>query len=978
MARKTFEISFNIAGKLGSSFRATFGSAASQMDRLKTAARELKSSLRSLESDYKKGALSVSEYRVSHERLTQQLERTERAQKRLESLQRRQRELQQESADIRGQIMDTAAVSAPFVMMTKSAMDFEKSMLGVAKQVEGARDESGKLTKVYYEMRDEIFKMGREMGIPNEQLAELMAFSAKMGVPRKHLVAFTKDVAKMGEAFEMLPEEIGTSMGQLANLFKIPYQQISDLGDVINYLDDKSLASGRDIIGVMLRAAGQAKAVNMTEKQLAALSSTFLNLGKSEEVAGTAINGMLSKLAAAQQQPKAFQRALKKLGLTSKDVTKGMARDAQGTILKVLERINKLKPEERVGVTIDLFGLEYGDDVATLAAGIEEYRKQIALVNDEKAKGSMSREFEARNQTSYAQLEKLKNSAKEMSANVGDIVLPTLNQIFEAGAKATQKIAELAKEYPNATKVIVAATAGLVTARLGWLALRLSINSVARSINAIKKVAGKATAGWLTKSSKAPKTTPTASGTTKKTTLTVVDSRNARTTKVAAQSSQTAKGTIVKFPKQANTMTRTFSKATGTLSKVGKVLGKAALPLTIATEAYAIAKSNDKKKAVVQSAGGIAGGLAGAKIGAAIGTAIAPGIGTAIGSFLGGISGYALGKWGTGKAVDTARGYKASKTAGMAGATPNAQMQGAIQKAARNFELLSHYTAQIISQIVGAGLPLSSNIKMAAHNFNLLTHYSAQVIVGLVGSGISLANGMRVSAFNAQLLSSYLGQASGWVVGAFFPLTGLSSAVKTNLSLLSSYLGQASGWIVGSFFPMVGSADVVKRNLSILSSYVGQASGWVASIYGIQSAADSVKSALNRLAARIDSVPAPRVSVFSGGKVQKHARGGIFRKPHIGMVAEAGKPESIIPIRPGDPRSLSLFEQTGRMLGVDSIFEKSKELKTSSFQQFKFTYAPVIQGVERREVEPILKRERSNFEEQMNSYLRKKARVSYS
>lgn len=150
------------------------------------------------------------------------------------------------------------------------------------------------------------------MGVPNAEIAQLMAFSAKMGVPKEQLVQFTKEVAKMGEAFEMAPEEIGTSMGKLANIFKIPYQDISKLGEVINYLDDKTLSSGRSIIEVMQRAGGQAKDVNMTEKQLAALASTFLSLGKSEEVAGTATVALMRELSLASEQPKRYQNALKK------------------------------------------------------------------------------------------------------------------------------------------------------------------------------------------------------------------------------------------------------------------------------------------------------------------------------------------------------------------------------------------------------------------------------------------------------------------------------------------------------------------------------------------------------------------------------------------------------------------------------------------------------------------------------------------
>ncbi|WP_339171070.1 phage tail tape measure protein [Anoxybacillus sp. FSL W8-1294] len=485
-----------------------------------------------------------------------------------------------------------------------------------------------------------------------------------------------------------------------------------------------------------------------------------------------------------------------------------------------------------------------------------------------------------------------------------------------------------------------------------------------------------------------------------------------------------------KVSSAANEVAEQAAKSPGKLAKAGelltktrKTLGKLALPLSIATEAYGVYKAKDKTKATVQAAGGLAGGWGGAKLGAAIGTAIAPGLGTAIGGLIVGIVGYIAGKWMAGKATDAVRAASSSGSASTSTASVNSNVNSnavnqrinslasTIALAEQNFRLLTMYVGQASGKIVGAIFPLSQNAQLASHNMSLLTMYTGQSIGRLVGSLFPLTQNAQLASHNMSLLTMYTGQASGRIVGSIFPLAQNAQLAAHNMSLLTMYVGQASGKIVGGIFPIAthgarasnnlsllamyvgracgwiasiygiqSSAGTAKSNMSILSSYIGKASGWVASIYGIQSAADSVKSALNRLAKRIDSVPAPRISVSAGGggKVQKHARGGIFRKPHIGMVAEAGKLESIIPIRPGDPRSLSLFEETGRLLGADSIYEKSKELKTSSFQQFNFTYAPVIQGVEAREVEPVLKQERSNFEEQMNSYLRKKARVSYA
>ncbi|MED0688170.1 phage tail tape measure protein [Anoxybacillus ayderensis] len=739
MSRKQLEMIFHISGKVGSSFRSSFGTAGSQLDRLRDKTSELKSALKELDKHHRNAILSTDQFRVTQSRLSDQLEKVKNAQEQLSQAQRRYQELQRNMADTRMQMLDTAAMATPIVVATKAAMDFEQSMLGVAKQVDGARDHAGNLTKVYYEMREEIFKMGREMGVPNAEIAQLMAFSAKMGVPKEQLVQFTKEVAKMGEAFEMAPEEIGTSLGKLANLFKIPYQDISKLGEVINYLDDKTLSSGRSIIEVMKRAGGRAKDVNMTEKQLAALASTFLSLGKSEEVAGTATSALIGELALASEQPKRYQNALKKLGLTAKQVTKGMAKDAQGTIIDVLERINKLSDEEKTAVTVGLFGKEYGDDVATLANGINEYKKQLKLVNDQAAKGSLDREFEARNKTSYAELQKLKNSMNEFAVNVGDTVLPTLNEIFKSMADISRSASEFAKQYPNVTKLVVTSATGLIAARMGWLGLKFVIDSARLSLAGgakfFSKMKGNAA---VFQAQQAMKNTQA---------LITNAQRNKNVISLAerakAKSSPTSTTTTAKVAKEASKSSNVISlaerakannlslvsnapvaaqaKSVGKMSKAlattGKVLSKAALPLTVAAEAYSIYKAQDKTKAIVQSGTGIAGSIGGAKLGAAIGTAIAPGIGTAVGGVLGGLVGYAAGRWLGGKGVDAVRNSSTARAHHVANQNNTAYLSKATQemamhinRASHNFSLLTQYAGMASGKIAGASFELSNNL----------------------------------------------------------------------------------------------------------------------------------------------------------------------------------------------------------------------------------------------------------------------------
>lgn len=92
------------------------------------------------------------------------------------------------------------------------------------------------------------------------------------------------------------------------------------------------------------------------------------------------------------------------------------------------------------------------------------------------------------------------------------------------------------------------------------------------------------------------------------------------------------------------------SKVLSTLGKIGGVLSKAALPLSILAGVGSIVAAPDDKKgeATGSAAGGIGGGLAGAAAGAAIGSVV-PVVGTAIGGLIGGVAGSfggsSLGGW---------------------------------------------------------------------------------------------------------------------------------------------------------------------------------------------------------------------------------------------------------------------------------------------------------------------------------------------
>lgn len=361
-----------------------------------------------------------------------------------------------------------AALGLPAVIAAKDYATFEDAMLGVARQVNGARDDNGRLTKTYYEMGAAIKQMSERIPMTTVEIAKIVEAGARMGIQGKeNLLIYAQTTAVMAQAFDLPVDRVGESVGKISQLYKIPIKDIKALGDTINWLDDNALAKGGDIIDVMQRIAGTAAMVKMNFREAAALGSTFLSLGSVPEVAASASNAMIRELSIATMQTKRFRGGLEMLKLDAKSLQLGMSQNATGTIMKVLEAIKALPQEKQLEAATRLFGKEFGDDAAKLAENLDEYRRQLTLVNEARAKGSMQREADARKDTINARMTMAKSALFNLSADLGEHLKPALIETMEKTLAIAQAVRDWAKGNP-------ALASGIMTT-VKWLALAVTV-----------------------------------------------------------------------------------------------------------------------------------------------------------------------------------------------------------------------------------------------------------------------------------------------------------------------------------------------------------------------------------------------------------------------------------------------------------------------------------------------------------------------
>lgn len=370
---------------------------------------------------------------------------------------------------LKSQIVETGALALAMSAPIKAAIDFESAMADVRKVVDFKQPDGLK------NLGETIKGMSREIPISASGLAAIVASGGQLGVAEQNLEGFARTAAKMSVAFDIMPEAAGDAIAKLSNVFDKPIENVGALGDAINHLSDNTAAKAPEILSALLRIGGTSRAFGLSAVQAAALSGSFISLGKAPEVAATAINAMLMKLQTATTQGDKFNFVLKKMGLSANGLETAIGEDAQGALSGFLEKLSELDGQTRTKAVSMMFGQEYADDISLLVGSLDKYRNSLGLVADEtKFAGSMTTEFMNRSQTTKNNIVLLGNALTETGINIGATLLPTVNILADALRSISSVVADFATEFPAITTAVSLTVGGLIAAKVAALAFGLA------------------------------------------------------------------------------------------------------------------------------------------------------------------------------------------------------------------------------------------------------------------------------------------------------------------------------------------------------------------------------------------------------------------------------------------------------------------------------------------------------------------------
>ena len=348
------------------------------------------------------------------------------------------------------------ATAGALAVPMKVYMDVEESQADLRKML-------GDEAKKYYA---DIRKISENSPLSQPELYEIAGSLAQSGIVGDQIVEYTNKAQQLKVAFDMSTQASGEFLAKTKEQLGLTKEQVFAFADTINYMADNTASSAAQLVDFSNRVGGVAKTMGIAKEANIAFGATLISMGKQPEVAATGIKQLyleLGKGADTKRKASAFEF----LGLNGDQVAQDMAKDAEGTILKVLEKIKGLSTADKAGVLNDLFGEQAIDSIATLSNQTDKLRENLVKAKSEMANGAVEKEYKNRMDTLANSLKLAKNQMMNALADLGMALAPTIKSALESLTPMIKKVAEWIRQNPKLASGIMKAVAGFAVLSIG-------------------------------------------------------------------------------------------------------------------------------------------------------------------------------------------------------------------------------------------------------------------------------------------------------------------------------------------------------------------------------------------------------------------------------------------------------------------------------------------------------------------------------
>jgi TP901 family phage tail tape measure protein len=366
----------------------------------------------------------------------------------------------------------TFFISLPLAMFLRqgfqAAVDFEEQMVKVAKVTDlpnyaKSGNDLKTLTAGLREIARQAPTSHTQLGMMAEQAGQLGIKSAK------GITTFVRWMEILASSTNITADEVVKTMGKIAVAFGWNIDESADniirLSNVLNELENNTAATAGEIADALFRFAPIANQLNIAAADAAALAAALISVGVSAESSGTRLGTMYVKLTQNTEEFAKLAAGTEKYAEAS-DVTNAINEDAVQVLQDLIEMMGNT--DDRAGklaAAFDLVGLRGGRALGALAAGHANLGEamNIARMEWEEA-SSLVKEYNRQLESTQSHMSIMKNNVTDIAIELGDTLLPILNDFIELLIPAARRIVEFIKVTAATNPQLIYMAAGITAA----------------------------------------------------------------------------------------------------------------------------------------------------------------------------------------------------------------------------------------------------------------------------------------------------------------------------------------------------------------------------------------------------------------------------------------------------------------------------------------------------------------------------------
>lgn len=313
------------------------------------------------------------------------------------------------------------AASAGISGTAGAAIEFEEAFANVRKVLNGSNEQLENI-------RRSIIGMSKDLPIAASGIAEIYAAAGQSNIPIQEMNKFAEMVAKVSTAWDVPVAETGDALAKIKTQLNLGVTEVGLFADSLNHLANNTAANAPNLLEYTSRVAATGEMFGFSAQETLAFGGAMISAGAESEVAATSFRNMGRALTIGSRATNLHRTAYKRLGLDAVKVAKNMQKNALGTTLDVIEKIQELPEWERISMASALFG----DEARALMPAINnsaELRRQLGLVGDQaNYAGSAFNEYIIRANTTGNVLTILRNKFADLFRGIGDNMLPGIKE----------------------------------------------------------------------------------------------------------------------------------------------------------------------------------------------------------------------------------------------------------------------------------------------------------------------------------------------------------------------------------------------------------------------------------------------------------------------------------------------------------------------------------------------------------------------